>query len=342
MRRTGALAIVAFLLLITTVPSAAHADVASVAVDRQSYVSELPAGDRCAGTQDICVSAAGASPTARAFVHLDVEALPVGASITELVLTLVPDAGNSAGNAGVDAPTLQACVLTEPLPADPQAQGAPEHDCARASASGEVQDDGSWLFDLTALALVWERSTNTGAAIVPAPAESSPSAQTWSVAFLTTATKATATYSAPTGAPPPGAAAPPRPAPQLPPPLLAAPQEPPAPRIAETHELIPDPLPQIASGVVSAEPRVRGVIVVRTLWLMAALAMAMLAFGMLVGATVRNLRATNGSLRAADVLRGLADARSQTAVAVGLLAVAAIVAVGAAGHSAIIPIGVGP
>lgn len=338
MKRSAVLVAVGALLGVTTMLPAADAETAAVAVDRQSYTTDLPAGDPCAGTEDICVSTAGGTQTSRAFVHINVEALPSGATIDGLALNLVVDDANSAGNAGVDDPSLQACVLTEPLPADPQEQGAPEMDCEEAAAAGEEQADGSWRFDLTGLVRVWERSSNTGAAIVPADGDASP-AKTWSVAFLTTSTTASATFTTP-ALPPPAPTAAPQPAPQLPPSLLAGPPVPLQPRISSTRALIGDPVPLLAA--VDTQPQLRGVIVVRTLWLLAALAVAMLALGMLAGATLRNVRSAEGSLRPGSVLRGLAAARSQTAVAFGLLAIAAMVAVGAAGHAASVPVSVGP
>ena len=72
-------------------------------------------------------------------------------------------------------------------------------------------------------------------------------------------------------------------------------------------------------------------VLVRRLWLFAALALAALAAGMMGGVMYRELRAQDGRVDAAAVWRAFSNARSELAATVGLLLLAAIIALGAAG-----------
>jgi hypothetical protein len=330
----------------------ALAETSHLPVDRQLYESTAPQ-DPCAGTTppDICITAAGGEETARAFVHVNVDALPAGADLTKLTLTLVPDSANTAGNANASSAAMQACVLTTPLPASVSSTAYPAADCDAAHATGQLQSDGSWTFDLTSLAGWWADNTDTGLAIMPvlsptvaaAPPTQPPAPapgvsgvpspqQTWSLAFLTTKTTAVADYEP---AAQPGQSSQPFVVPPAPPPAPPLPQLPvavaplPLPSAAPT----PAPTPPVAPATVPplTEP-VTGVLIHHG-WFLVALALVALAAGVLAGATIEVLRGQKDRPTLATLRAALARGRSRTAATVGLLLVGAAIAVGATGRT---------
>lgn len=345
-----ALAAAAVVAALPIVP--ARAATRDLPVDRQVYESAAPQ-DPCSGTTppDICVTAAGGAETARAFAHVKLDALPAGAELTALKLTLVPDAGNTAGNVNASSASLQACVLTTPLPATVSSTSHPAADCDAAHATGQLQPDGSWTFDLMPLARWWAANTDTGLAIMPTlsptlaqPPPTQPPApapgvsgvpapqQTWSLAFLTTKTTAVADYQpAPEATPssqpfvvPPAPQPPPPPLPQLP--IAVAPESPPpaapTPAPAPPAAATTPPIPQPVTGVL-----------IHHAWFLAALALAALALGVLAGASLDVLRSQKQALSLATLRAALSRGRSRSAATVGLLLVGAAIAVGATGRT---------
>jgi hypothetical protein len=83
-------------------------------------------------------------------------------------------------------------------------------------------------------------------------------------------------------------------------------------------------------------------VLVRRLWLLGALAAAMVAVGMLAGVVYRDLRASEQRMSVPAIWHSLVRARSELAAAFGLLLLAAIVALGAAGQRVVLPDGTGP
>ncbi len=76
----------------------------------------------------------------------------------------------------------------------------------------------------------------------------------------------------------------------------------------------------------TAEP-----ILIRRLWLFAALALAALAAGMIGGVMYRELRTNGGRIGPAAVWQAFVNARSELAATIGLLLLGAVIALGAAG-----------
>jgi hypothetical protein len=132
----------------------------------------------------IAVGAVGGQTSMVAGVGLVIGAAP-GATVTKLSLALRPADGN-----GTDTSTavtaIRACPMTvfwagvENGPIDQ----APTSDCAVAAANGTRGADGTWTFDLTAIAAMWVDPASglamNGVLLQPAPA-----GQTFSVAFAT-------------------------------------------------------------------------------------------------------------------------------------------------------------
>ena len=76
----------------------------------------------------------------------------------------------------------------------------------------------------------------------------------------------------------------------------------------------------------AAEP-----ILIRRLWLFAALALVGLAAGMIGGVMYRELRTNSGPIGPAAVWQAFVNARSELAATIGLLLLGAVIALGAAG-----------
>jgi hypothetical protein len=72
-------------------------------------------------------------------------------------------------------------------------------------------------------------------------------------------------------------------------------------------------------------------ILIRRLWLFAALGLVALAAGMIGGVMYRELRTNGGRMSLAAVWRAFVNARSELAATIGLLLLAAVIALGAAG-----------
>ncbi|MBV8982118.1 MAG: ABC transporter substrate-binding protein, partial [Acidimicrobiia bacterium] len=174
--------------------AAPHTD--AVATDRQDYVVDTPVDPYNKDTLNVHVGAVAGSELARSFVHLALDGLPQGASVTGSSLTMTPATGQTTPDVNASTGLLQACVLTSELPAQFDPSKPPAFDCSQGSSVGHRAADGSWTFDLGRLVPFWAGHGNTGAAIVPIP---DPGA-TWSITFDKTLTAANATWTAPAAA----------------------------------------------------------------------------------------------------------------------------------------------
>jgi len=200
-RRMLALVAVAFAVVAAGNVFATHARAATdtaphtdaVATDRQAYVADGPVDPYNKDTLNLHVGAAAGNELARSFVHLALDALPQGASVTGGTITLTEATGQTPPDANATTAIIQACVLTAELPAQFNSSQPPPFDCSKGSAVGQAGGGGAWTFDLGRLVPFWAQHGNTGAAIVPV---ADPSA-TWSVAFDKTLTTAKATWTPP-------------------------------------------------------------------------------------------------------------------------------------------------
>jgi ABC-type branched-subunit amino acid transport system substrate-binding protein len=164
----------------------------AVATDRQAYVADPPVDPYNNDTLNVHVGAAGGSELARSFVHLALDGLPQGASVTGATIALTATTDQTQ-NVNTSSAIVQACVLTTELSAQFDSKAPPAFDCSKGSTVGKAGPDGVWTFDLGNLVPFWAQHGNTGAAIVPVAA---PEA-TWSIAFDKTLTAAKATYTPP-------------------------------------------------------------------------------------------------------------------------------------------------
>lgn len=103
----------------------------------------------------IVAGAASGQPTWVAAVGIEV-ALPPGGYVDALTLRLKESPANGA-NVSSDTAKVAACPAIEPWGPSKNAawQDRPEADCALAQADGVRADDGTWAFDLTAIAQLW-------------------------------------------------------------------------------------------------------------------------------------------------------------------------------------------
>ena len=88
-------------------------------------------------TLNLHVGAAGGSELARSFVHLGLDALPPGASVSGATITVVSNADQTQ-NVNPSAAIVQACVLTRELPAQFDSANPPPYDCSKGSAVGKA------------------------------------------------------------------------------------------------------------------------------------------------------------------------------------------------------------
>src|SRR5205085_1557666 len=103
--------------------------------DRQAYAADTPVDPYNKDTLNLHVAAAGGSEVARSFVHLAVDGLPPGSSLTGASLRLVPN-GDQTQNVNTDKAIVQACVPTQELAAQFDPGHPPPHDCSKGSPSG--------------------------------------------------------------------------------------------------------------------------------------------------------------------------------------------------------------
>jgi hypothetical protein len=129
----------------------------------------LPTPDVPAG--DFPVAVVGGQPDKESFLLLDSSAIPQGSTVSNLVLTLHEDAGG--GNVAADTATIEARAVTGFMTGG--AQGAPwanrpQYDTTGPAAAGKRAPEGTWTFDLTAIAARWASGdlANSGLALVPA------------------------------------------------------------------------------------------------------------------------------------------------------------------------------
>jgi hypothetical protein len=186
-------------------PLVSQASSSAIAVDRQDYVSDAgpdayQAFSSTEGTTgpdpiDIHVGAAPNQPTYHSFLHLEMDAVPRGATVQDLTVKLVPTT-NPQRSPGENVNTGQAVIdiypLKTELPVNFDPNNPPQADTTGPSAVGKVNPDGSWTFQLAKLVPYWQKHGNTGAAILPVPASSQP----WTIGFDRTVTSATAGYTA--------------------------------------------------------------------------------------------------------------------------------------------------
>jgi len=124
---------------------------------------DVPAGD-------LAVGAFGAEASAIAAVGIQPDDGP-GSTIESLSLTLVEDP--EAGNRSTDTAAIVACPITSFWAGGENGawETKPEHDCEAAKAHGTRGDDGTWTFDLTAIAELWADPAGSiradGVALVP-------------------------------------------------------------------------------------------------------------------------------------------------------------------------------
>ena len=100
-------------------------------------------------------------------------AVPDGMQASSLTLTLPPAEG---GDQNASAAKIAACVITAYWDGSDNAkwEAKPQWDCAKAKASGTRNDDGSFTFDLSSIAMLWADPFETipadnGVALVPDP-----------------------------------------------------------------------------------------------------------------------------------------------------------------------------
>jgi len=125
--------------------------------------ADVPAGD-------LAVGAFGAEASAIAAVGIQPDDGP-GATVRSLTLTLVEDP--DAGNRSTDTAAIIACPIVSFWAGGENGawDTRPEAGCEAAKAAGTRADDGTWTFDLTAIAQLWADPDGTiradGVALVP-------------------------------------------------------------------------------------------------------------------------------------------------------------------------------
>ncbi|MDX6199686.1 MAG: hypothetical protein QOJ79_2837 [Actinomycetota bacterium] len=134
------------------------------------------------------IGVAAGQEESRAYLTLNLAALPAGTSLTGGTLRL-PVGGNQDGSVSPDMATLQACLATGTIKDDVEgsADKPPAVDCKGASskakyaaAAGSVPE--MFTVDLTPFASAWSAgSTSQGIALIPADDTAAPS--TWHVSL---------------------------------------------------------------------------------------------------------------------------------------------------------------
>jgi len=201
-------------------PAVVDAKTQAIAPDHQNYVSDAgPDAYQANYTmfsgatgqqdpQDIHVGAAPGQSTYHSFVHIELDALPQGATISSLLLNLHPDndqvnqqesynAGTTKCPSGQQCTTDQnfAAMFAAPLKAaypqtfDPS--NPPAYDSAPKVAGVYHAADASWSFELAPLVAYWQQHGNTGLAVVPDAANTQVS---WEVGFAMSTTSIRATF----------------------------------------------------------------------------------------------------------------------------------------------------
>lgn len=225
-RRVRAAGLVCAGAVMALAPFSARGDGAAgtqaLPLDRMEYVVDAPADPYTNDPSTIHVGLAASTVAgqpqrdyARSFVHVALDRLPDGALVGGVTVTLPVTRSAEASKNGVyqtynvrpSEALLQACVLTEPLPASkPTAETQPAFDCQHGSAVGKplLAPDGTTIdaftFDLAPLVKAWAAAGNTGAAIVPI---SSETGNAWAISFTKGRSTAAATYRLPPAPPPP-------------------------------------------------------------------------------------------------------------------------------------------
>ncbi len=344
-----ALALAGAALLVAAV--GARADTGTVSAEYQAY-SAAGGQDPYASSnpQDIHVDGYGGQPVVTGYLKLNLESLPSGSTIDGLTLSLTPN-GSAADNVSASSASIEACMLTAPLGGNGYQANPPSYDCALLHASGEVQANGDWHFEIAPLAQYWQRNQNTGLALVaytPANAVNVPVDPTaWAIGFDHTRTKAAVDYSpggpaAFTVPPPPAASSGGGGSSQLSPvgPVAGAgaaavlPPVPSAPAGTPAAAPRATPTPATAGGAATSTPGATVVTSVprasqRWVWLTVALAAGAVLM-LVVGASQHLMR--GGRLDLGAVGAALSASRSQLATPVATLAVASVFALGFSGQ----------
>src|SRR5438105_1496697 len=126
---------------------------------------DVPAGD-------FAVAVLLGQPDKETFLHVDTTAITPGSTVASLVLTLKEDT-TAPGNFNQTAAKIEARAVTgffgDGTQAAPFAE-RPSYDTTGPAAPGQRGADGTWTFDITAIAQGWAQGTdeNNGVAIVPA------------------------------------------------------------------------------------------------------------------------------------------------------------------------------
>jgi len=200
------------------------ADSQDIALDRQAYVPDAGAdayqayavefGCTTPPCPDPASIHVGATPNQSAYhslVHIELNAIPAGDTVSSLVLTLAVNADNGSTDNVNSGPAwiLDAYPLSSELPAGfsgcaSSAQcSAPQADQTVSPVVGKAVTDSSgaitaFSFDVARFLPYWQnKGVNTGLAILPDAVDTT---QPWTVAFNRDHDIATATVSTPSGA----------------------------------------------------------------------------------------------------------------------------------------------
>jgi hypothetical protein len=326
----------------TVLSDVVAADGATLRVDRQDSQADTPVNPYTDG--DLHVAFEGGTQTQHAYVHLSFAGLSSGTTLDSVTLTLT-QSGSSDGNVQSLNAAIQACPLTTELPAKYDSSKPPQWDCSKVSAPGEADGNGKWRIDMQPLVDAWDRSGNTGAAILALPAPlavgsaAGPPANNWALAFDPAKTTAKASVTPPASPADSFASAPLTVSPAAPaPPVALAP----LPAAAPGPATIPVPPPPAstapqATSPASAPPRAAAVAPAAPAggvsggWIVAAVLLALAAVAAVAGVGVRQV-ALRGSISAGALLASLGSARSKLATPVAVLALSSVLAVGFAGR----------
>ena len=220
-------AVVSGLILMATPGLAEQQD---IALDRQAYVPDAgpdayqansaSGGGACNFTgvpptcrpdpTDIHVGAASNQVTYHSLLHIELEAIPSGDTVSSLVVTMTVTPDNaSTENVNPGAWVLDAFPLATEFPASFQGCSAstscspPPYDTNGPEVVGKAVTDSSgnitaFTFDVAPMLPYWQRKgANTGLAVVPDAVDTT---QPWTVGFTRTNDYATATVTSPSGA----------------------------------------------------------------------------------------------------------------------------------------------
>ena len=327
---------------VSLIGTSAAAATGQVSAQYQGYGDAAPGGqDPYANDnpQDIHVDGFGGQPVVTGYLLLNLDSLPSGSTINGLQLHLVPNDSQS-DNVEPGLAAIEACGLTQPLASNGYQATPPAYDCS-VHAAGEPQVDGSWNFELFALAQRWEQGANDGLALVAYPAptgtpvtQASPAA--WSVAFDHTKSVAAVDYSAATSSPFGGGAPAPAPGPisasggaavTALPPVNPAPA---APAAATPNPSVSAPAP----GAVGRQPAAEVPLRAGGQWLWIAGALVGAALLMVVVTAAQQVLSGGSINLLGRTGAALAASRSQLATPVAVLALASVFALGFSGQLA--------